>query len=210
MHTMKANLDTRSQKRRSGVLAPAFVTTVLTSGCAWTYGGGVQYTHGFDRTNGVAVNGRVAWGFGAGRNALVVAADLGMGTSPKHNGFWVQSTPRLEWSWLPHRGDVGLRLGLGGFIAGTTANSDSVSGPAMTSEVLYGLDEDSHDIDRGYRATLLGFGLQLAYDAADPMNGPLLVFHIAVTRDAVLPFGNPPRPRNPAPAVSQIATEPQR
>jgi hypothetical protein len=210
MHTMRTRLNTKNQKRRSGVLTPAFVTTVLTSGCAWTYGGGVQYTHGFDRTHGVAANGRVAWGFGAGRNALVVAADLGMGTSPKHGGFWVQSTPRVEWSWLPRRGDVGLRLGLGAFIAGTTANSDSMSGPAMTSEVLYGLDEDSLDSDQGYRATLLGFGLQLAYDASDPMSGPMLVFHLAITRDAVLPFGNPPRPHHSAPSVSQIATDPPR
>ena len=197
-------------------LAPAFITTVVSSGCAWalsgcawTLGGGAQYTHTAHSQNAVTAAGRVAWGFGGGRNALVIAADLAMGASPSHGGFWVQSTPRLEYAWLPRRGRVGLRLGAGGLVA--SGVDELVGGPAVSGEVLYGLSTSDEDgAERGYRATLLGLGVQLAYDAAGAENGPVLGVAASVTYDGVLPFGNPPRPVMQAPPrpVMQVATDP--
>ena len=175
-------------------LAPAFVTTVLSTGCAWTYGGGVHYAQSVDNASALGANARVAWGFGAGRNALVIATDLGMGSSFTSGGLWMHTAPRLEYAWLPRSRAVGLRLGAGGLVLADTRASDIGAGPALTAEVLYGLTSNE-DEDRGYRATLLGLGLQAAYDVAGDSTGPMVVLTASITRDGVLPFGNPPRVR---------------
>lgn len=181
-------------------LAPAFVTTVLSTGCAWTYGGGVQYAQNVDNPNTLGAHGRVAWGFGAGRNALVIATDLGVGSSVTYGGLWMHTAPRLEYAWLPRSRAVGLRLGAGALVLADTRASDIGAGPALTAEVLYGLST-TEDEDRGYRATLLGFGLQAAYDVSGDTTGPMVVLTASITRDAVLPFGNPPRVRPQVPPV---------
>lgn len=196
-------------------LAPAFVTTAVStgcacalSGCAWTLGGGAEYAHAGSSQNAVAAHGRVAWGFGGGRNALTIAADLGLGASPSHGGVWVRSTPRLEWSWLPRRGRVGGRVGAGGMVA--TGVGEFIGGPAVTGELTYALSTSDEDgFERGYRATLLGLGLHLAYDLAGPQEGPVFALAASVTYDGVLPFGNPPRVRpTEARPVMQVATDP--
>jgi hypothetical protein len=191
-------------------LSPAFVTTVLTSGCAWSYGAAVHYAQTAENPNALGATGRVAWGFGAGRNALVLAADLGVGSSVKYGGVWFESHPRLEYAWLPRPRGVGLRLGAGGLVIGGTRGPDLGAGPAISGEVLYGLS-GTEDEDRGYRATLLGFAVQTGYDVVGDSTGPMVVFAASITSDGVLPFGNPPRPRpQPAPVHNVIATEPAR
>ncbi len=194
-------------------LAPAFVTTAVStgcawalSGCAWTLGGGVEYAHTGWSQNAVALHGRAAWGVG-GRSALVIAADFAVGASPSHGGVWGRTTPRLEWAWRPRQGAFGARLGAGGYLGGGVG--ELAAGPALTAEALYGLstsDEDS--LARGYRATLLGLGLQLAYDVHGAQTGPLFVLGASVTYDGTLPFGNPPRMPAPTRAPLQVATDP--
>lgn len=206
---------------RRARLAPAFVTAVVSggcawalSGCAWTLGGGAQYTHTGQAQNAVAVVGRAAWGFGHKRNALVIAADLATGASPSHGSFWIQSMPRLEYAWLPRRGRAGLRLGAGWLIAsGVDASrvNDFVGGPAVAGEVLYGLTTSNDDGENsGYRAVLLGLGLHVAYDVAGAEGGPVVVIAASVTHDGVLPFGNPRPtfPQVPVRPVMQVATDP--
>jgi hypothetical protein len=194
---------------RRARLAPAFVTTVLTTGCAWTYGGALHYTQTADDPNTLGATGRVAWGLGGARNALVIAADLGLGSSVKYGGLWLQSYARAEWAWLPRPHDFGLRLGAGGLVLGATRGPDFSAGPAISAEVLYGLSV-TDDPDRGYRATSLGLSLQAGYDAAGGA-GPMMVLALSVVNDGVLPFGNPPRPRPAqAPVHNVVATDPAR
>lgn len=201
---------------RRARLAPAFVTTVVSSGCAWalsgcawTLGGGARYTHTGQAQNAVAVVGRAAWGVGDKRNALVIASDLAMGASPSHGSFWIQTMPRIEYAWLPRRGRAGLRLGAGGLVASRV--HDIVGGPAVNGEVLYGLTTSNEDGENGgYRATLLGLGLHVAYDVAGAESGPVVVIAASVTYDRVLSFGSPTLtfPQMPARPVMQVATDP--
>jgi hypothetical protein len=198
-------------------LAPAFVTTVLTSGCAWTYGGSVQYSHAIGESNGVSASARGAWGFGGARNALVIATDLSLGVSPSEGHLWAQTMPRLEWSWLPRDRDFGLRLAGGGFLGGTAARGYGLlAGPLLGAEALYGLNVQDDEQRNGYRGTLLGFGAYFAYDLAGEVNTPIVILGLSITRDGTVPFGNPPPPRfrpetvqvAPASAPLQVATDP--
>lgn len=179
---------------RRRALAPAFVTTLLTGGCAWTYGGGVQYGQRLEGPGGVGGFGRVAWGLGGGRTAVTLAADLGLGYSPSARGVWVQSSPRVEYARLPGAGGVGVRAGVGGLVAG--AGGAVAAGPGFSGELLYGLDV-MDDPDRGYRATALAFGAQVALDLTGERVLPVFVLSVSVTREGLLPFGNPPRMRAP-------------
>jgi hypothetical protein len=187
-------------------LAPAFVTTLVASGCAWSYGGSLHYTHVGEHPNGAALGVRGAWGLGGARNALTVTADLAMGLSPSHGGFWVQSSPRLEWAWLPRERSLGLRVGAGGLVASTTHAQDVMGGPLASGEALYALSVG--DEGGGYRATLLGVGVQVAYDTAGDANGPVVLLSLALTQDGIMAFGNPPPPRDRRATTLQVATDP--
>lgn len=191
-------------------MAPAFVTTVLTSGCAWTYGGGVYYAQNADNPSAAGAVVRGAWGVGGDRNALVIAADVGVGSSARYGGVWAQSYSRVEWAWLPRPRDFGLRLGAGALTAGGARGTQLGVGPAISAELLYGLSVNPETRD-GYRGTLLGFSLQAGYDVAMEV-GPMVGLAVTVTRDGNLPFGNPPPPRvsDFAPVHNVMATDPPR
>lgn len=190
-------------------LAPAFVTTVLSSGCAWTYGAGAHYAQSADNPNALGATARGAWGFGGERNALVIATDVGVGSSPRYGGVWMQSHSRLEWSWLPGPNDFGLRLGAGSLALGGTRGPQPGIGPAISAEVLYGLSV-SPDTTYGYRGTLVGLALQAGYDVSNDA-GPMMVLALSITRDGTVPFGNPPRPQvrvEPVRVNNVMATDP--
>lgn len=183
-------------------LAPAFVTTVLTSGCAWTYGGGAHYAQNADNPNAFGAMVRGAWGVGGDRNALVLASDFSVGSSAHYGGVWLQTYSRVEWAWLPRPQDFGLRLGAGGLTSGGTRGTSLGIGPAISAELLYGLSVNP-ETRYGYRGTLLGFALQAGYDAAMD-TGPMMVLAVTITRDGTVPFGNPPPPPI---AVAPVATQ---
>ena len=193
-------------------LAPAFVTTVLSSGCAWTYGAGVQYAQSADNPNVVGASVRGAWGFGGERNALVIATDLGVGSSARYGGLWLQNHSRIEWSWLPRQSDFGLRLGAGSLTLGGTRGPQVGVGPAISAEVLYGLSVAT-DTGNGYRGTLIGLAAQAGYDVSGDA-GPMVIFALSITRDGTVPFGNPPRPSAPIEPLRRnhnvMATDPPR
>lgn len=182
-------------------LARAFVSSVMTSGCAWSYGASAQYVQATDGTAAVSANVHGAVGLGAARDAVMLRADLGLGYTPTApSGPWVTGMQRILYVSLPRPGEVGYRLGVGGFTGGPRRRADFVGGPLVSGELLIPL-RASAPAGEGYTATLLGIGVQAMYDLADEVSGPLFGLTVTLSRDGILPFGNPPPPRLRSPAL---------
>lgn len=183
-------------------LASAFVTTVVSSGCAWSYGGGVQYAQATDGHAAFSGNVRGAVGLG-GESSLTVFTELGLGVNPARPTLWGNGAAGLQWTTLPRQGAFGWRAGAGVFFGAPRTEQDNIIAPALRGELLYGIAA-SDDVYRGPRATSLAFGLTAAYDVSDPTLGPVFALTVSVVRDGAIPFGNPPPPRV-QPATLQTA-----
>lgn len=185
-------------------LASAFVTTVVSSGCAWSYGGALQYTQATDGHAAFSGNVRGAWGIG-GESSLSVFSELGLGVNPARPTLWANGAAGLQWTTLPRQGAFGWRAGVGTFIGAPRTEHDMIIAPALRGELLYGF-AFTEDVYRGLRATSLAFGLTAAYDVTDPVMGPVFALTVSVVRDGAVPFGNPPPPRVPPGALQTAPT----
>lgn len=175
-------------------LASAFVTTAVTSGCAWGWGGGVQYVQATDGHAAFAGNVRGAVGIG-GQSSLTLYSELGLGVNPASPSLWGGGAAGIQWSSLPERqGGLGWRAGAGVFVGASRSVDDRVIAPALRGELLYGLNVND-DVNRGPRTTSIAFGLMAAYDVSDPVLGPVFGLSVSLVRDGAIPFGNPPPPR---------------
>lgn len=172
-------------------LAPAFVTTVLTSGCAWTpYGGGAHYAQNADNPNAFGAIVRGTWGVGGDRNALCSRATSASG-STHTGGVWLQTCSHIEWASLLGRRISSPTRRRGAHLGG---HARDVAGHRPRD--LGELSTASRSTPRPATATAersSAWRLQAGYDAASDV-GPMMVLAVTVTRDGTVPFGNPPPP----------------